>query len=168
MQDREEEKVGLVETEGIEPTGVPNPGMPETDQPPQDPGYQAWDAEPEIAGMKDLAPAARMGFVRKVYGILTCQLLLTFGAVSVACAFEWVRIFMKDHWSILIVALVVNMMSLYALGCYPTLARTVPINFILITIFTVTEAYCIAFITAYYSPETVFIAAALTAGVVVA
>jgi FtsH-binding integral membrane protein len=75
---------------------------------------------------------------------------------------------MHAHIWTVIVAIVVNLCMIYALGCYQSLARTVPINFILLAIFTVTEAYMVSFISSVYSPQTVFIAAALTAGVVVA
>jgi FtsH-binding integral membrane protein len=86
----------------------------------------------------------------------------------VTCLFSAIRTWMHAHIWTVIVAILVNLCMIYALGCYHSLARKMPINFILLAIFTVTEAYMISFISSVYSPQTVFIAAALTAGVVVA
>lgn len=57
---------------------------------------------------------------------------------------------------------------MYVLACVRTAARKVPINFILLAIFTFAQGYIVAFTTTMYDPTTVFIAAVLTAAVVVA
>lgn len=57
---------------------------------------------------------------------------------------------------------------LYALACYTTVARRVPINFILLGIFTIAEAYLISFIASSANATITLMAVSLTAGVVVA
>lgn len=52
---------------------------------------------------------------------------------------------------------------MYALGCYAVVARSVPLNYILLTVFTLCFSYCVGYITAYYNPQDVLIAAGLTA-----
>lgn len=66
------------------------------------------------------------------------------------------------------VCLVVNIILLYVLVYVRSASRKVPVNFVLLGIFTLTEAYLVSCITAYHDPETVFIAALLTAAIVVA
>ena len=64
--------------------------------------------------------------------------------------------------------LVVNIILLYVLIYVRSASRKVPTNYILLGIFTGTEAYMVSCITAYTDPESVFIAALLTAAIVVA
>jgi len=59
------------------------------------------------------------------------------------------------------------MTIMYTLFCYRSVARKVPLNYILLTIFTIAFAWTCSFICALYDPIDVFIAAAATAGVVV-
>lgn len=67
----------------------------------------------------------------------------------------------------MIVAFVVSLVSLYALACYPNLARTVPTNYALLGVFTVSEAYIVACITTFYTPMSVLNAALLTTAIVI-
>lgn len=51
--------------------------------------------------------------------------------------------------------------------CARSLARKVPVNYILLLLFTLSEAYMVASITAFYDPQIVFAAISMTAGIVV-
>jgi len=53
----------------------------------------------------------------------------------------------------------------FVLICFKSVARKVPTNYILLAIWTFCESWMVATISAYYEPTTVFIAAAMTAGV---
>jgi hypothetical protein len=56
MQEDQEEKIGLVNSEPAGPTQVQNIDLPAPEQPqsaPADEPYAAWDAEPEPTGLKD-------------------------------------------------------------------------------------------------------------------
>ena len=56
---------------------------------------------------------------------------------------------------------------IYALGCYAKVARSVPLNYILLFAFTIAESYIVSTIAAFYDERTVLIAGALTAAVTV-
>ena len=66
------------------------------------------------------------------------------------------------------VCFVVNIILLYVLIYVRAACRKVPLNFGLLGLFTLTEAYMVSCITSIYDPTTVFIAAILTASIVVA
>ena len=61
----------------------------------------------------------------------------------------------------------INIVTLYALACYRNVARKVPLNYILLAIFTLTECYTISIITGLTDGMTVLMAGSLTAAVTV-
>ena len=110
---------------------------------------------------------ARIGFIRKVYGILTAQLALTAFSVSLAMIDPIATSNFYRRFAFLwVVAMVGYMVTLYALGCYKSIARSVPTNYILLSIFTGCMSYMVAGITSFYEPEIVLAAAVLTAAAV--
>jgi len=82
----------------------------------------------------------RLGFIRKVYLILTTQLGLTvlMGALSVSTDFGK---FQLENPMLMQFVLVFAIIILIILCCIPSLARQVPTNYILMTLFTISEAY---------------------------
>ena len=130
------------------------------------PGFDPYAAE----GLsKGLAENSRLGFIRKVYGILSAQLSMTAFAVCLAMIDEnGSKLFFQRNTGLLIVALVIYIVTLYALGCYRSVARSVPTNYILLTLFTGAMSFMVASITSFYQPQVVLAAAVLTAAVVVA
>ena len=56
---------------------------------------------------------------------------------------------------------------MYALACYRSVSRKVPVNYILISLFTVTEAFIVSLSTMLFEPKIVIIVASLTAGIVI-
>ena len=109
-----------------------------------------------------------MGFIRKVYGILSFQLVIT----AIVCVLPLIstgfRTFLLSHFWLAIVAGVVALAISCALSCVPSIARSVPTNYILLMIFTVLEAYTVAFTCARVrDPLVVLAAAAMTAAVVI-
>lgn len=129
------------------------------------PGFDPYAAD----GLsKGLADNSRLGFIRKVYGILSAQLTMTAFAVCLAMIDQNAsRDFFRRNTGLLFVALTVYIITLYALGCYRSVARAVPTNYILLTLFTGSMSYMVASITSFYEPEVVLAAAVLTAAVVV-
>ena len=110
----------------------------------------------------------RLNFIKKVYLILTVQLIFTAGLVTLACFHDPFARFMHENKWLFWVCFAVSIILMYVLACVRTAARKVPINFILLAIFTFAQGYIVAFTTTMYDPTTVFIAAVLTAAVVVA
>ena len=76
--------------------------------------------------------------------------------------------FIRQHSWLYVMCLITNIALLYVLACVRSASRKVPQNFILLGLFTLTEAYLVSCMTIMYDPTTVFIAAMLTAGIVIA
>jgi len=115
---------------------------------------------------------ARIGFIRKVYSILSIQLLVTFLITFACMTVDSLRdFFYNSEWSITLmwVAFAALMISMCILGCCIETARQVPINYILLTIFTLAESYMVASVCVLVdAPELVLAAAFLAGGMTVA
>ena len=114
----------------------------------------------------------RSGFVRKVYGILFCQLLVTFGIVAV---FNLVKPIadkldmnknpgtamgvMYGSWGIAFVTMLI-------LVCCINKARTYPMNMILLSVFTLFESIFVGVFSAQYTAWSVLLAVGCTCIVV--
>lgn len=116
----------------------------------------------------DLPQSIRNGFIRKVYGILTVQLIYTFG---IALAFnlweggaEWLA---NTGWWMIIIGAVLAMAGLCALACVPTLAKKVPLNYFLLFVMTTGFAIIMAYAGATVDTQSFVIALGITAVVVV-
>lgn len=103
-----------------------------------------------------------------MYLILAAQLLLTAGFVALSTFNQSYILFIKKNMWLFWVCLVVNIVLLYVLVYVRAASRKVPLNFGLLGLFTLTEAYMVSCVTSIYDPLTVFIAAVLTASIVVA
>ena len=107
----------------------------------------------------------RMGFIRKVYGILSAQLCLT----AVTCAIPMVfpsTVPFFSNTPLLITSVVMTIVIMISLVCFKKLAQTVPINYILLTVFTLFEALLIGCLTARMDPLIVVQATVITAALV--
>jgi len=71
--------------------------------------------------------------------------------------------FQFNNVGLLYAALVINFIVMIAVFCFHKLARQVPTNYILLSIFTFTEAYMVSAISATYQPQIVVMAAVMTA-----
>lgn len=127
-------------------------------RPPAEPSNQ-----PDSSLSKNLSNSTRIPFIRKVYSILTCQFLIT-ALITAAIYFsDAAQDYLRKNFWILIVSFAINIVCLYALACYPRVARKVPLNYILLLIFTLTMSLNVAFQTSFYSPKIVLSAVVLTA-----
>ena len=77
-----------------------------------------------------------------------------------------IQVFMLFSPGIMIFATILAFIVEIAIICNKRLARTVPTNYILLTVFTLCEGYIVAFICTLYEPTVVIAAAFMTAGVV--
>ena len=109
-----------------------------------------------------------MGFVKKVYTLMSIQLLVTAIFVVIACNFlkEWINRDRSLMAGILIASIVGYFVTAIPLLCCK-LGRVVPINYILLTLFTVCLSTMVGFIAAAYDGETVTAAAVCTLGVTI-
>ena len=105
----------------------------------------------------------RTGFIRKVYGILLGQLAISLIFISMGILFKDIVLkFVINYPVIMYITAVISIIICCLLSFVKSLARTVPINYILLLIFTVCESYLLMIISCTYEPTIVFSAVALT------
>ncbi|EQL31726.1 hypothetical protein BDFG_05956 [Blastomyces dermatitidis ATCC 26199] len=107
----------------------------------------------------------RMQFIRKVYFILTVQLLFTTILSSVSFFSDSYRTWIQSH-SWLMLVLVVS--ALVFMGLTYWKRKSYPTNLIFLSGFTLLEAYAISVVTSFYDARIVIQALILTLGIFVA
>jgi len=119
--------------------------------------------------------SVRRGFIKKVYAIISVQLILTFGCVVAFNQSDEIKgIFLRGHqpttmyWVAFGVSAVASFAIIIAMACVRTLRVTFPINFILLALFTAAESVIVGQAAMMYEGEVVMIAMAATALLVIA
>jgi len=120
----------------------------------------------DIQAFKGYNP--RLGFVRKVYGLLSFQLLFT--TVFVYLSRTTFKSFFNpqylDHnpWavSLLWLSVIGEIIIMCMITCCSDLFKQVPLNYFLLTIFTLCESFTVAYTTMIYEAHNVLLAAVLT------
>ncbi|XP_050350423.1 protein lifeguard 4-like [Nymphalis io] len=107
----------------------------------------------------------RLGFVRKVYGLLTIQLLATVAIAAVFLLVKPVQIFIHQNEWMVFIAFILSMVTLFALIAK---RRDYPVNLYLLAAFTAVQAYTIGVVVSYYNTFVVLQALGLTFAVVFA
>ena len=157
----------------------------------------SYDAEKASAAAAFSEESVRRGFIKKVgivtksptfiiiicfqvYSILSVQLLITFGTVALFNQSSGVHdLFLENYgkynqepntafWAVFAVSAIAGFIIVLAMACVKTLRVAVPINFILLAVFTVAESLLLGLACMLYEGEVVLIAAAATAAVVIA
>jgi len=128
------------------------------------------DAEgmrPEDAGMGGSfgEKAVRRSFIRKVYGILCCQLLLTGAIITVFTFHEPLRAFAKQSTWLYWVAFAITFVCLIAMACCEGVRRKFPTNLIFLGIFTGAEGFMLGTLCAHFEADAILIAVGITVGV---
>ena len=109
----------------------------------------------------------RLGFIRKVFGILSMQMLLTTLLCILSVTSKNFSNFQKSHPELTVICMILSVITLIALACFNNVSRTVPTNYIVLSIFTFTEAYCISFICGTTAPRLVMMAASMTCAITI-
>ena len=112
-------------------------------------------------------PQDRLGFIRKVYLILTTQLLFTGFMCIIPMVNENAQNWMMKNYWLLIVCCIGSIVLNCVLICIRSVARSVPINYILLFAFTFCQGYMVASICAMTSPQIVLAAAFMTAAITI-
>eukprot|EP01069_Polyplicarium_translucidae_P007775 Polyplicarium_translucidae@DN3151_c0_g1_i3.p1 len=118
------------------PTGAPQP-------PPQAKPEGEWDTEAQKENMltPDLPVSVRHGFIRKVYGLLFIQLLITFGIMLVFTlvtpAADWIK---GEYWVVALFGILAFIIIIALMCC--KLDKKYPVNVLLMTLFSI----CFGFI----------------------
>ena len=109
--------------------------------------------------------AVRAGFVRKVYGILSIQLLITFGSVLL-CQLKPIKQAIFSHQALsgnLVIFSSLSFLVLFlCLACCRDLSRNVPYNYIFLFAITLCEATACSIASSIYSFHIVALALVLT------
>ncbi len=103
----------------------------------------------------------RLGFIRKVYGILSAQLVLTFFMCLLAMSTSF-GTFQKQNPGLMILSMILSIVTLFTLMCFPTYLKQVPTNYIILSVFTVCEGYMVSALCSVTNPKVVFMAASMT------
>ncbi|RWS25813.1 lifeguard-like protein [Leptotrombidium deliense] len=103
----------------------------------------------------------RLGFIRKVYGILSVQLFISFAFVLIPVLSPDVRVYAQSNVWLLILAFVVSFGALITLACC-NVHRNFPTNFICLGIFTLAESFLLLVIGATSKPDAVMYAVIIT------
>lgn len=112
------------------------------------------------AWVKDANREVRMGFIRKVYGLLMVQLLLT---VAMAVPFQTVSVdWLNQHVWMLYSCSVLSLVLVCAMSCFQRLTRSFPTNYLLLFSFTACEGVLIGFVSAAYTVQSVLICLGIT------
>ncbi|CAD5115516.1 DgyrCDS4482 [Dimorphilus gyrociliatus] len=104
----------------------------------------------------------RLGFLKKVFGILTCQLVISAIMCMLFMSSETVQGFVRGNSWMMIVSFVASMVLLFALHFK---RKEVPMNYILLAVFTVCQSYAVATVVTFYTVRSVIFALGLTAAV---
>lgn len=115
--------------------------------------------------VKEASREVRLGFIKKVYGILTVQLISTV-IVATPVSLTIKSIVTRNPalaMSLMIGSLVLSVTTICAMTCCPGLTRSFPTNYIMLGVFTITESILVGATCARYPPELVLGCAAATA-----
>lgn len=109
----------------------------------------------------------RLGFIRKVYGILTCQLLVTVVFVLLSLNSVSFSNYQKNSWGIFILCLLLTIILPIVIVCCKGTMATVPKNYIILGMFTFAESYLVSYICSNTDPSIVLMAALMTAAITI-
>jgi len=104
----------------------------------------------------------RLGFLKKVFGILSAQLTISTIMCGLFMMSETVQTFVQGNSWMMMMSFVGSMALLFALHVK---RNEVPMNYILLGLFTLIQSYTVATVVTFYTVKSVILALGLTAGV---
>ncbi|XP_071103951.1 protein lifeguard 1-like [Haliotis cracherodii] len=132
---------------------------PEADPVVDDNGFQEYNSFSE--------KSIRLGFIRKVYGILTCQIAVTIAIMSLFLYVHEVREYSRNNPWMWFLALAITFIAIIVLACCPNVRRQSPTNMILLAVFTICEGFLLGTVASHYDQDAVLMAVGVTAIVTV-
>jgi len=111
--------------------------------------------------------SVRLGFIRKVYSILSVQLVITMAIIGIF-TLESVKAYSQGHPELWILAMVIMFVSLITLACCEGVRRKTPHNFIFLGLFTLAEGFMLGTVTARYRADEVLMAVGVCAAITLA
>ncbi|XP_040909827.1 glutamate receptor, ionotropic, N-methyl D-aspartate-associated protein 1a (glutamate binding) isoform X1 [Toxotes jaculatrix] len=150
--------------------GPPQPGFPgdPAAAPAGSPGYHG-DGPPSYYDNEEFTNSGfedktiRQAFIRKVFMVLTVQLLVTFSFVAVFTFVDDAKFFVRRNPWTYYVSYAVFFVSLIVLSCCGDFRRKHPWNLVALSILTLSLSYMVGMIASFYETETVIMAVGITA-----
>ena len=109
----------------------------------------------------------RHGFIKKVYSIVSLQMLVTTIIVACVVSIDALKGFFIANFWILYLFMAGTIVVMIVLACCESVARKHPINLILLGTFTIFESFLIGVISSRYKTDTLLIAVGITLAVVI-
>jgi FtsH-binding integral membrane protein len=109
----------------------------------------------------------RLGFIRKVYGILAAQLLVTTIFCILSMSSKSFKVFQIQNMALLYFFLIMTIALPCVIVCFQSAMRSYPYNYLVLGGFTISESYIVSFICGYTNPRFVFMAAFMTFALVI-
>ncbi|XP_071324597.1 glutamate receptor, ionotropic, N-methyl D-aspartate-associated protein 1b (glutamate binding) [Trachinotus anak] len=105
----------------------------------------------------------RRAFIRKVFLVLTAQLLVTFAFVAVFTFVEQVKMFVLVNTWTYLVSYAVFFVSVCAISCCGSVRRRHPWNLVALSILTLSMSYMVGMIASFHDTDSVIMAVGITA-----
>ncbi len=129
----------------------------------KDESYEIMD---EDISEQQIQQSIRLGFIRKVYGIISFQLLITTIVVYFSIYNQFLNRFMISNPGFNYLSFFGVLFTEIPIFCCPSVASKVPLNYVLLLIFTLCESYLVAYMTLIYEPLSVLMCAGITLALV--
>lgn len=123
--------------------------------------------DPNSIGNAFSEKAIRQGFIKKVYSILSVQLIISFSAVLIGSMSEGYQKFAIDNYWIMFVTIIAALVLVIPMVCIKTLRRRTPHNYILLFTFTGLYSISLSFVGCVTDPEVVKLAVVITGIIVI-
>ncbi len=113
-----------------------------------------------------ITESIRRNFVKKVYGILSFQLLITFLLVCLTFSEKVKDFYIQNMW-IVYVSGVLGLILMIVFACFQITIRKFPYNYILLFVWTLCESIIASAVAAKYNYKTVITAMGILLGIVI-
>ena len=110
----------------------------------------------------NISSSIRQNFIRKVYGILSIQLLTTILFLLIKIKSIFLKKIILNHILISYLMILITIILPFIITCCNDIMNKVPQNYIILFLFTFAESYLISFICALSNPKLVFMASLMT------
>ena len=127
---------------------------------------ESFDVMEEDNTEEQIQQKIRLGFIRKVYGIILFQLLITILVVYLTIRYDVLKQFLESNPFFINLCMAGVIFTELPILCCRSVAQKVPLNYILLLFFTLFESFLVAYTTIYFEPVSVLICAGLTLAVV--
>jgi FtsH-binding integral membrane protein len=113
--------------------------------------------------------SVRQGFIKKLYGILSVQLLVTVLIASPFVLMDEYKVqkFIFENMWLFYLSMITSLTVVVLFACVPSMMTQVPLNYILLALFTVSEGISVGMISSLYTTMSVVSTLGLVAAVVV-